>query len=196
MSLSYDFHVAKKNPYLQYIISARYTVLHFVRSMIFYYIPLVADLGVACVYLFYLFGPYMSLLTGTMALSYFWVSARSTMRSVVLSQAEKLANRNTEDALSDSLGGWETVQYFNRAEDERKRYLNAVEKEQVQKRQTGIFDSLEKAMQDLVLNAGLAAAVFLAAYQVFENMQPLENLVILIGYWAHLRGMLLLVSSD
>jgi len=46
-----------------------------------------------------------------------------------------------------------------------------------------------RVSQTLVLTLGLLGACFLAAYQVINNIRSPGDFVILLSYWAQLRGM-------
>ncbi|KAF3924777.1 hypothetical protein ABW21_db0200577 [Orbilia brochopaga] len=188
LSLSYDFHCDKRSGELFASISNARSINLFIDMMLFSFVPMLVDLFIAFVYLYYLFGPYMALLVAFVTISFLW----STSKMATYNQSTRRdfikASRKEGDTMWETVSNWQNISYFNNLEYEQNKYMDAVLNYQGFERKCLWGASFLKVIQSLLFTFGLLGACYLAVYAILEGTQPIGSFVTLLLYWTQLSG--------
>lgn len=196
MMLSSDFHDNKKSGELYKAIEQGTSIHTLMEQVLFDVAPMMFDLVVACGYLSYLFGWYMSLVVCTVSVSYVWVAKRYTEKQVPVLTAHTEAIRAENQILYDTVGSWISVNYFNNFGYEEKRYCKAVTTTLKTSWALSFLFYIGNLCKESVLGIGYSAACLLAAYQVFMGSKDVGTFVMLLNYWARFTGMCFHLDMD
>ncbi|OBT67108.1 hypothetical protein VE03_04531 [Pseudogymnoascus sp. 23342-1-I1] len=195
MSLSSDFHESKDSADIHRAVNQGQSVTKLVEMMIFEVMPMMIDLSAVCIYLNYLFGPYMGLILAITSLVFMYCTAK--LVSLATNKRRQYMKSFRKEWLSvyTSIDNWRTASYFNNIPYEENRYSSNVENRLRREKdyRLGIF--LVGAVQIFALTVGLVGACFLAIYQVMRHERSPGDFVILLTYWAQLRGPLTFFSN-
>lgn len=195
MGLSCNFHDNKRSGELYMAMSQGRSVYSLFNYAFFDVLPMLVDLGVACVYLSHLFSSYMPLLLATTTILYFGaLKYLAAMQVDVLRQSTE-AVRTEYQVMFDALGNWLAVAYFGNFKHEQKRYKAAVEGHLKTLFKSSILHYLSWTIEASILQVGLAAAIFLAAYQIATGKITVGDFVLLLSYWARFTSKIWTVSS-
>lgn len=189
MTLSSDFHDNKKSGELYASVEQGVAIYSLLDQILFEVAPILFDLVVACVYLSYLFGWYMSLVVCTVCVAYFLVARYFTKKQASFIKAHSEAKCAENQVLYDSVGSWISVCYFNNQGYEEERYLKAVTKRLTTVWALNFFFYLGTMCKESVLELGYGGACLLAAYQVFKGSIGVGSFVVLLNYWVRFTGM-------
>ncbi|KAI9873720.1 MAG: hypothetical protein M1830_010691, partial [Pleopsidium flavum] len=195
MNLSSEFHDNKRSGELYQSISLGHSVNNLLETIMFQVLPMLVDLAVAFVYLYYLFDAYMALIVGTVVVIYLWASTHFNAWQVTVRRGLIGNLRKEWQIMYDSVGSWQTVSYFNRVKHEQERYSSAVKGHLKSQRNYTALSYLAQATQNSVLTVGLLGACVLAAYQVVHGAQSIGSFIVLLTYWAQLSGPLAFFGS-
>ncbi|KFY12165.1 hypothetical protein V492_04048 [Pseudogymnoascus sp. VKM F-4246] len=195
MSLSSDFHESKDSADIHRAVNQGQSVTKLVEMMIFEVMPMMIDLAAVCIYLNYLFGPYMGLILAVTSLVFIYCTAKLVSLATNKRRQYMKAFRKEWLSVYTSIDNWRTASYFNNIPYEENRYSTNVENRLKREKdyRLGIF--LVGAVQIFALTVGLVGACFLAIYQVMLHKRSPGDFVILLTYWAQLRGPLTFFSN-
>ena len=129
MGLSRDFHTAKQSAELYMAISQGYALKQIAEALLFKLLPMVVDVAVAFVYLYWVFGPYMALIVAATTVIFVWASLAFVDQQTEPRRKWCSLQRRERQVMSDSIGGWSSVSYFNRHGYEKGRYADVVGKQ-------------------------------------------------------------------
>lgn len=188
MGLSSDFHDSKQSGELYKAIEQGKSVNELLETAMFDILPMLVDLFVTFAYLNYLFGAYMALIVATTTILYLWISTYFTAMQSDSRRRLRDTSRKEYQILYDSMGNWRTVSFFNRIPYEQQRYSSTVRLHMKAQRKSWMMHYISWAAQSLVLDSGLAAACFLAVYQITRGVQSVGSFVTLFTYWTQLVG--------
>lgn len=188
MMLSSDFHDNKKSGDLYKSIEQGTSVNSLFEQVIFDCLPMMFDLVVACVYLSYLFGWYMSFVVCTVSVAYVWTAEAYTKKQVPILTRHAEVTRAENQVLYDTVGSWISVAYFNNFGHEENRYLEAIINVFNTSRSLNFLYYIGNLCKESVLEIGYSSACLLAAYQVFKGNLGVGVFVVLLNYWARFTG--------
>ncbi|KAK6358479.1 hypothetical protein TWF730_007813 [Orbilia blumenaviensis] len=188
LSLSYDFHCDKRSGELFASISNARSINLFIDMMLFRFIPMLADLFIAFVYLYCLFGPYMALLIAFVSVSFLWSTSKMANYNQSTRRDFIKASRKEGDTMWETVSNWQNISYFNNLRHEQDRYLDAVRDYQQYERKWIWGTSFLKVLQSLIFTLGLLCACYLAVYSIVNKTQPIGSFVTLLLYWTQLSG--------
>lgn len=188
MMLSSDFHDNKKSGELYKSIEQGTSIHALFEQALFEVAPMMFDLVVACVYLSYLFGWYMSLVVGTVSVAYVWVAKHLTEKQILICTTHSKATRAQSQVLYDSVGGWISVCYFGNIGYEEKRYSKVVTNSLITSRVLNRLYYNGKLCRESVLEIGYGGACLLAAVQVYKGSIDVGTFVMLLNYWGRFTG--------
>ena len=188
MGLSCTFHDNKKSGELYKSMGQGSAVLSLFDSAFFNTLPMLVDLGVACVYLSHLFGRYMALLVATIIITYLSTLKYLAAMQVDIKRQNTEASRKEYQVMYDALGNWISVAYFGNFKYENGRYKAAVEVTLKTWLKYTILYYLSYIIQSSMLQLGFVAAAFLAAYQISTGKITVGDFVLLVDYWARLSS--------
>lgn len=188
MELSRDYHDNKKSGELYKSIEQGTAVCQLLETVFFEVVPIVTDLLVACGYLAYLFGGFMALTAGASVLFFLTLSKYIIIKQVDIFRERAAAERQENQTLLDSVGGWVSVAYFNNFHYELTRYSAAIDKT-IQTHWRGfVFNHVWRLSNDMILQVGFVGACFVATYQVSIGQSSIGSFVLLLNYWERFSG--------
>lgn len=188
MGLSCDFHDNKQSGELYKSIEQGDSINSLLEIVLFQAFPMLIDLVVAYVYLYYLFGPYMALTVAATTIMYLWAATCYSAKQRELHRRYVGIWRKEYQVMYDTLGSWSTVTYFNRQVYERERYASVVEQNMQSQLKTSLIFYISLVVQSWVLKIGFFGACIIAAYQVTNGEKSVGDFATLITYWAQLTG--------
>ncbi len=188
MSLSCDFHDDKQSGDLYKSIEQGSSVNDLLETILFQALPALVDLVVACVYLYYLFGPYMLLTVAAMIIVFLWANTYYSAEQSEYQRRTTGIARKEAQIKYDAVGGWTTVAYFNCLNYERGRYTTVIEQHMQSERKTYITYYLTWAAQSVIMSIGLFGACLIAAYQVKSGGKSVGDFATLVTCWAQFTG--------
>ncbi|MCJ1473824.1 hypothetical protein MMC13_002476 [Lambiella insularis] len=195
MSLSCDFHDNKQSGELYTAMSQGRSVIELLETLLYELAPMLIDLIVACIFVYYLFDAYMVLIVTSTMIVYLWVSLYLTVLQTNARRHHLVASRRAWQVLYDTMGGWRTVQYFNRLRHASGIYSASVYARMEARRRYHMTFYISDGMQGLILDFGLYGACFYAVYQVIRGNSNVGQFVTLFTYWANLAGPLNTLSA-
>ena len=195
MSLSSDFHDSKQSGELYTAMRQGQSVVNLLETILYKLTPMLMDLVVACVFVYYLFDAYMVLIVTSTMVLYLWASFYLTVMMTDVRRKYMVAMRQTYQVMYDTMGGWKTVSYFNRLRHAENLYTSSinVRVQSEWKYNSGYY--IADSLQGFILDFGLFGACFYAIYQVIYKNQSVGQFVTLFTYWANLAGWSLLRSK-
>lgn len=194
MGLSCNFHDNKKSGELYMSMSQGSAVYRLFEDAFFEILPMLVDLGVACVYLSLLFGNLMALLVAATTIIYLCILKYLASMQVDILRQRNDAVRKEYQVLFDAMGNWIAVAYFGNFKHEKERYKTAVEVHLKLDFKATILRYLAQITQASILHVGFVAATFLAAYQISIGKITVGEFVLLLNYWARFTGNVLIES--
>lgn len=189
MMLSSDFHDNKRSGELFKSISQGTAIHTLFRELLFEVLPMMFDLVVACVYLSFLFGWYMSLVVCTVSVAYVAAAKYFTEKNISTLTAHAEAVRAENQVLYDTVGSWISVVYFNNLGYEENRYFKAITKTFLSSRALNFLYAIGNLCKESLMEIGYGGACLLAAYQVFQGSIGVGKFVVLLNYWARFTSM-------
>ena len=126
MDLSRDFHTTKKSAQLYTAISQGNSLKSIAEVLFFKVLPLLVDVGVAFVYLYWVFGPYMALIVAATTVVFVWASFAFVGQQTEPRRKWNGLVRKEYRVMYDTIGEWSSVSYFSRHGHEKGRYSKAV----------------------------------------------------------------------
>ena len=106
MGLSRDFHTDKRSGELYKSIGQGHSLTSMVEIIMFKVVPMLVDLGVAFVYLCWVFGPYMALIVAATTLIFAWTSAYFIDRQTEPRRRQIGLSRKEYQHMYDTVGGY------------------------------------------------------------------------------------------
>ena len=195
MGLSCDFHDDKKSGELYMSMSQGSSVYSLFQDAFLEILPMLVDLGVACVYLSLLFGSLMALLVAATTIIYLCTLKYLAAMQVDILRQKTEAVRKEYQVLFDAMGNWIAVAFFGNFEYEKERYIAAVEVHLKMRLKATVLRDLAQIIQASILHVGFVAATFLAAYQISIGKITVGEFVLLLNYWARFTGNVLIASQ-
>lgn len=165
------------------------TSLYGLLDIIFFTIaPMLIDLLVACAYLTLIFGPQMSIVVLTTAITYLFVSRYFTQKLTEVQRVKVEASREENRVLYDSIGCWVSVAYFNNFGYELNRYSKAIDKVLKLSRVTNFWNYGSSNATQILMNVGYGGALLIAGYRVSHGTLDVAKFVVLLSYWSRFTG--------
>lgn len=106
MGLSRDFHTEKRSGELYTSIQQGHSLTSMIDAILFKILPMLVDLGVAYVYLCWIFGPYLALIVAATSMTFLWTSAYFTARQTEPRRRLTGLRRKESQAMYDTVGGY------------------------------------------------------------------------------------------
>lgn len=106
MGLSRDFHTEKRSGELYTSIEQGHSLTLMVNGILFRILPILADLGVAFVYLCWIFGPYLALIVVATTMIFLWSSLYFTALQTEPRRRLTGLRRKESQAMYDTIGGY------------------------------------------------------------------------------------------
>jgi ABC-type transport system involved in Fe-S cluster assembly fused permease/ATPase subunit len=188
MGLSCDFHDGNQPEGVYAAVQQGKAVVELFESLLCNVLPMVLDLLIGCVYLTYLFGPYMALIATTTIVTYFWASAFFAQQQSSRQRIYSAACQRSFQVMCDTIGGWRTVAYFNRMAHMQKLYGASTAFSMKSERRYHVSYYYGYGLQTLIFDAGEAAACILAMYQIIYAGKSIGAFIFLMSYWQGLSG--------
>ena len=106
MGLSRDFHTEKRSGELYTSIGQGDSLTSMVEMALFKVVPMLVDLGVASVYLCWVFGPYMALIVAATTMIFLWTSAYFIDKQTEPRRRQVGLCRKESQHMYDTVGGY------------------------------------------------------------------------------------------
>lgn len=195
MSLSSDFHEKKDASDIHRAVNQGQSVTRLVEMVCFEILPMLVDLVAVCIYLNFLFGPYMGLILAVTSLTFLYTTTKLVSLATTKRRLYLKSFRKEWMSIYMSIDNWRTASYFNNIKYEEDRYSTNVKNRLKREKDYRFTIFFVGAVQIFALTVGLMAACFLAIYQVTHGLKTAGEFVILLSYWAQLRGPLTFFSN-
>jgi ATP-binding cassette subfamily B protein len=181
--LSLRFHITRKTGGLSRIIERGVKGVDFLlRFMVFSVGPLILELSLVALILFYLFDVwYLAVVTGTVAL-YVLFTFRVTEWRVRIRREMNAQDTDANQKAIDSLLNFETVKYFNAEAWEAGRYDGAMGRYEAAALKTNYTLAMLNFGQSLIITTGLVAVMVLAALGVQRGDLTVGDFVMVNAY--------------
>ncbi|KAL2046293.1 hypothetical protein N7G274_001740 [Stereocaulon virgatum] len=188
MDLSLDFHSDKQSGELYESISQGSSVIQILKTILFELLPVLADLVVIVAYLYHVFGPYLALILATTTTLYVWSSNLFISKQAAIHREGAHCKRKESQTMYDSVGGWNTVSYFNRIPYEKRRYSDVVDSLVVLRLHEWSIYLVADFVEGTLFQLGLMCTGLLAIYQIVHSKQPIGNFAMLVSLWSNVQG--------
>ena len=166
-------------------------MISLLSMVVFQFGPQVLDIVVGYCFLYHLFGPYMALIAMATTISYLaTITYFNTKQSHLRREYQALARKTTQ-LMFDTVGSWTTVSYFNRIAYEKERFRSAKTLHIAKEQLYFLISYASYSVGGWTIELGMAAALFLAAYQVSHHTRTVGDFVALLSYWPVFAGQLL-----
>jgi ABC-type transport system involved in Fe-S cluster assembly fused permease/ATPase subunit len=188
MSLSSDFHDNKNSGELYQAMWQGHSVIQLLETLLYQLAPMLVDLLVACIFLYYLFDAYMLLIVSSTMVMYLWASVQFTVMQTKARRTYVATSRRSYQVLYDTMGGWRTVSYFNRLQHAKETYASSRAAHLDNRITMYLISCWTEGSQGLILDIGLFSACFYAIYQIVYRGLSVGQFITLFTYWANLAG--------
>jgi len=195
MNLSSDFHDNKEASDIHRAVTQGQSITSLVELVCFEILPTLVDLVAVCIYLNYLFGPYMGLILAITSLLFLYVTTKLVSMSGSQRRLFLKSYRKEWSSVYTSIDNWRTASYFNNIPYEEDRYSSNVRTRLLRDKNYRRTVYFVTASQGLIMTLGLLGACFLAIYQVTHGLKTPGDFIILITYWMQLQGPLNFFSN-
>ncbi|WP_111429898.1 ABC transporter ATP-binding protein/permease [Rhodobacteraceae bacterium DSL-40] len=182
-ALSLRYHITRKTGGLSRIIERGVKGVDFLlRFLLFSIIPLILELALVGAILFWVFDIwYLAVVAVTIAL-YVWFTFKVTEWRVQIRRRMNERDQDANQKAIDSLLNFETVKYFNAEEREVRRYDESMAGYEAAAVKTGVSLAWLNFGQSLLITAGLAAVMVMAARGVQAGSLTVGDFVMVNAY--------------
>ena len=182
-ALSLRYHITRKTGGLSRIIERGVKGVDFLlRFLLFSIVPLVLELALVAGILFFVFDVwYLVVVAITIAL-YIWYTIRVTDWRLAIRARMNERDTDANQKAVDSLLNFETVKYFNAEEREAARYDGSMQGYAKAATETAVSLTWLNFGQGLVITAGLAAVMVMAARGVQAGQLTVGDFVMVNAY--------------
>lgn len=185
--LSLDFHLKRKSGEIIRLtgrgISATQSVLN---SILFYILPTIVDVFIACVYFAMSLGPWLALLVLVTIGSYIPLTIAITEWRVRFRRDMNLADNKVNQRFTDALLNYETVKYFNAEGHEMEHLSMAVDKYQRVEWMSSSSLQILNTAQSFVIIIGLVVGLVMVSTRVVHGEIGVGDTVLFISYMMQL----------
>jgi len=181
--LSLRYHITRKTGGLSRIIERGVKGVDFLlRFMLFSIVPLILELGLVGIVLFFAFDAwYLGVVAVTIAL-YVWFTFKVTEWRVTLRREMNKQDTDANQKAIDSLLNFETVKYFGAERREAQRYDRAMEAYEGAAVKTATSLAFLNIGQNLLITSGLVIVMVMAAIGVQNGAMTVGDFVMVNAY--------------
>ena len=181
--LSLRYHITRKTGGLSRIIERGVKGVDFLlRFMLFSIVPLILELGLVGIVLFFAFDAwYLGVVAVTIAL-YVWFTFKITEWRVTLRREMNKQDTDANQKAIDSLLNFETVKYFGAERREAQRYDSAMEAYEGAAVKTATSLAFLNIGQNLLITSGLVIVMVMAAIGVQNGAMTVGDFVMVNAY--------------
>ena len=181
--LSLRFHLDRKTGGVSRAVERGTKGIDFLlRFMLFNIVPTLVEVGLTCAILWYLFGPWMALVTFlTIVVYIYWTLAVTEWRI----QFRRTMNETDSEANTkaiDSLLNFETVKYFGNEEHESRRFDKALARYETAAVKSNTTLALLNIGQGAIIAVGLTATMWMAASGVVAGSMTIGDFAMVNAY--------------
>ncbi|KAF4636131.1 hypothetical protein G7Y89_g1951 [Cudoniella acicularis] len=193
--LSFDFHLSKRIGEVMSALSKGGSLNTFLDGFAFQLFPMVLDLGVAAVYLFFNFDAFYSIIVIAVMWSYIYVTIYMARYRGYARREMAKRDREMDAAKTDAIIAYETVHHNCAVPSEIAKFRFLVSK--FQKAEFSVLLSLHglNAIQNFIFIVGVILVAMLSAYQISQGQHQIPDFVTLITYFAQLQAPLAFFGS-
>ncbi|KAF2020323.1 P-loop containing nucleoside triphosphate hydrolase protein [Aaosphaeria arxii CBS 175.79] len=183
MTLSMDFHSNKDSAEIIKAVEQGKSIGDLAKLLLLDIPPVVVDLVVAICYITSLFDGYVAFTTFLVGISYVCITIKIKNWTQPLRRIYKERSRTESNVVNESLGGWQTVTYFNRLAYEEQRYMGAVQDSLVAKQAYRNRMNSGNAVETMIMFLGLLSASLLAIRKISSGEASAGDFVTLGTFW-------------
>ena len=188
MNLSCDFHDSKRSGVMWQTLSRGNSITGLYHILSLELFPMLADLILAISIFWWIFDAYMACIVAFVVFMFLWTSKKAVGLKTARQREWIERYEDQMQQITESSSNWTTVSYFNRIKYEMGRFGEAVRKTQDASIRQQILAYIISAVRSSILNVGLFAGCFLAAYQIVYGNRKVGDFVVLLTYWRQLTG--------
>ncbi|KAI8631408.1 hypothetical protein F5Y19DRAFT_423639 [Xylariaceae sp. FL1651] len=188
LGLSMDFHLSKRIGEVTSALSRGSAINTFLENFLFQVFPMLFDILVAAVVLFFKYDAFYTLIVLVIMWSYIFMTIymakyRGKQRRDMATKA-----REMEAAKTDAIMAYETVQHNCAVPAETEKYKSHVTTYQKAERLVLLSLNFLNLTQSSVFTVGVAMIVVVSAYKIAHGQQTVSDFVSLITYFAQLQA--------
>ncbi|RUS34739.1 hypothetical protein BC938DRAFT_478809 [Jimgerdemannia flammicorona] len=188
-SLSLEYHLNRQTGEVLRIVDRGTTsVQDIFQSVLFRFLPAVADALIGVSYFTFAYGWSFGLIIFVVVIFYVAFTIGLTEQRTRYSRESNELDQEAEAMIVDSLLNYETVKYYTAEEFEIRRYANAVAKYQKLEFQSANTNNLLWIGQDTVINAGLCVGSLLLVWRVVHRELTVGDYVFFGQYIMQMFG--------
>lgn len=190
LDLSKDFHDDKTSSKLWEALNQGPRINSALRGFLFEVFPMIADLILALVVLITTLGPYIGLLTISIATFYLWSNGKFLAWIFQLQRRTNFIGEIEKTVLHESTSFWEMVSLFNREIYEKQCYDRAVQDNIKAHNSLSYLRYAQYAAQSLITLTGYIGVCLRAAYQISQGYLPVGSYMTCISFWSRFTSSL------
>ncbi|EMR71362.1 putative heavy metal tolerance protein [Eutypa lata UCREL1] len=188
LGLSMDFHLSKRIGEVTSALSRGAAMNTFLETFLFSVFPMLFDIFVAGIYLFFMYDAFYTLIVFIIMWTYIFLTMymakwRGRQRREMATKA-----REMDAAKTDAILAYETVQHNCAVRAETDRFRNQVTVYQRAERLVQLSLNFLNVTQNSVFTLGTALIVVVSAYKISIGQQKVSDFVTLITYFAQLQA--------
>ncbi|KAI0153152.1 hypothetical protein GGR57DRAFT_502890 [Xylariaceae sp. FL1272] len=188
LGLSMDFHLSKRIGEVTSALSRGSAINTFLENFLFQVFPMLFDIFVAAVVLFFKYDAFYTLIVLVIMWAYIFMTIymakyRGKQRRDMATKA-----REMEAAKTDAIMAYETVQHNCAVSAETEKYKSHVTTYQKAERLVLLSLNALNLTQSSVFTLGVAMIVVVSAYKIAHGKQSVADFVSLITYFAQLQA--------
>ena len=188
MNLSCDFHDSKRSGVMWQTLNRGNSITGLYHILSLELFPMMADLVLAVSIFWWIFDAYMACIVACVVFMFLWTSKKAVGLKTARQREWIERFEDQSQQITESSSNWMTVSYFNRIKHEIGKFGEAVRKTQDAGIRQQILQYIVSAVRASILNVGLFAGCFLAAYQIVYGNRKVGDFVVLLTYWRQLTG--------
>lgn len=195
-SMSLDFHLKRKSGEILRVMSRGQNAIQgMLSSVLFYAIPTMADIFIACIFFSTSFDPYLSILVFVTLGSYIPVTVVLTEWRVGFRRAMNKLDNQVNQRPADALLNYETVRYFSTEDYEQEQYDKTIRSYQTKEWLNLASLSLLNTCQALVILSGLIVGMVMCSNRVRHGDLTVGEAALFISYLLQLYSPLAMFGT-
>ncbi|KAF2791219.1 hypothetical protein K505DRAFT_327037 [Melanomma pulvis-pyrius CBS 109.77] len=183
MGLSLEYHENKSTGEVEIAMRQGQSLSRIFDDLMNTALPLLLDVGIALIYLSWLFSISLGLVLTVVYALYIIVTYKITAWSTERRRRYLQAQTEEQALINQSIANWQTAVYFNRQEYLQRRMEEVVGREVRDMARFNDISHVKNIAQGLVMTLGYGAVLLLAAHQSKSEKQPVGSMVTLLLYW-------------
>ncbi|KAK9465649.1 P-loop containing nucleoside triphosphate hydrolase protein [Lipomyces arxii] len=187
LGLGLDYHLSMRTSEIMSTLDKGHAITSFVEKITFQMAPMIIDMSLALGYFIIAFDAYYTTAVVCVAATYVLVSTRLSKRRIATKRLLVQNSIAQWGIKADSIGGYETVKYFNAQDYEMGRYSNALAATQNSELDYHSSNRMVGLVQNGIFTAALFVSCAISAYRVSTGQAKVGSFVSILTYMAQLQ---------